>query len=122
MDWQPTLEMAGSSIASGVLLILGYWLGIISQAALLPSVCTVACLAMLAVMLRIPLYSSSHAGHGRGDPGCSVTQIGEGVLVRVHRALRSMATISEGLPRRSAIASPALSGRGDPRPRRSLRR
>ena len=65
MDWQPTLEMAGSSIASGVLLILGYWLGIISQAALLPSVCTVACLAMLAVMLfRIPLYSSSHAGHG----------------------------------------------------------
>ena len=89
--------MAGSSIASGVLLILGYWLGIISQAALLPSVCTVACLAMLAVMLfRIPLYSSSHAGHGRGDPGCSVTQIGEGVLVRVHQALRSMATISGG--------------------------
>jgi hypothetical protein len=64
MEWRPTLEMAGSSIASGVLLIAGYWLGLVPESALVPSVCAVACLAMVAVMLfRVPLYSSSHTGH-----------------------------------------------------------
>jgi hypothetical protein len=64
MAWAPTLEMAGSSVASGVVLIVGYWAGIISEAALVPSVCLLACLAMIAVMLfRIPLYTFSHATH-----------------------------------------------------------
>jgi hypothetical protein len=64
MAWRPTLEMAGSSIAAGVLLIAGYWLGLVSASALVPSVCAAACVAMVAVMLfRVPLYSSSHAGH-----------------------------------------------------------
>lgn len=64
MAWRPTLEMAGSSIAAGLVLIAGYWAGIVSEAALLPAVCGLACVAMLAVMLfRIPLYSSGHAGH-----------------------------------------------------------
>jgi hypothetical protein len=64
MEWRPTLEMAGSSIAAGVLLIAGYWLGIVSKSALVPSVCGLACAAMIAVMLfRLPLYSSSHSHH-----------------------------------------------------------
>ena len=64
MAWRPTLEMAGSSIAAGVLLIAGYWLGLVSASAPVPSVCAAACVAMVAVMLfRVPLYSSSHAGH-----------------------------------------------------------
>jgi hypothetical protein len=59
--------MAGSSVAAGVLLIVGYWIGIVSQEALVPSVCGLACVAMLAVMLfRLPLYSSGHAGHHAG--------------------------------------------------------
>jgi len=62
MSWRSTLEMAGSSVASGLVLIVGYWIGIVPEDALLPSVCLVACVAMLAVMLfRIPLYSSSHS-------------------------------------------------------------
>lgn len=67
MEWRPTLEMAGSSVAAGVLLIVGYWIGVVSQEALVPSVCGLACVAMLAVMLfRLPLYSSGHAGHHAG--------------------------------------------------------
>lgn len=64
MEWRPTLEMAVSSIAAGVLLVAGYWLGIVSDSALVPSVCGLACVAMIAVMLfRVPLYSSSHSHH-----------------------------------------------------------
>ena len=64
MAWRPTLEMAGSSVGAGVLLIAGYSIGIVSESALVPSVCGLACVAMIAVMLfRIPLYSSSHSHH-----------------------------------------------------------
>lgn len=64
MDWRPTLEMAGSSVAAGGALIVGYWVGIVSEEALVPSVCLLACVAMIAVMLfRIPLYTASHAHH-----------------------------------------------------------
>ncbi|MGW5190735.1 hypothetical protein ACWEOO_15905 [Kribbella sp. NPDC004138] len=67
MEWRPTLEMAGSSVAAGVLLIVGYWTGIVSQEALVPSVCGLACVAMIAVMLfRLPLYSTGHASHHGG--------------------------------------------------------
>lgn len=62
MSWRPTLEMAGSSVAAGLALVVGYWAGIVSEEVLLPSVCALACVAMLAVMLlRIPLYASSHS-------------------------------------------------------------
>jgi hypothetical protein len=64
MDRRPTLEMAGSSVAAGVLLVVGYWLGFVPESALLPSVCVLACVAMVAVMLfRLPLYTSSHSAH-----------------------------------------------------------
>lgn len=61
MAWRPTLEMAGSSVAAGLALVVGYWTGVVSEEALLPSVCGLACVAMLAVMLlRVPVYASSH--------------------------------------------------------------
>ena len=64
LEWRPTLEMAGSSIAAGGLLIVGYWIDIVPESTLVPGVCGLACVAMVAVMLfRVPLYSSSHAGH-----------------------------------------------------------
>lgn len=62
MEWRPTLEMAGSSIAVGVLVIAGYWLGIVPGTVLI-QLCGVACVAMIAIMLfRFDLYAS-HAGH-----------------------------------------------------------
>jgi uncharacterized membrane protein YfcA len=68
MDWRPTLEMAGSSIAAGVVLIAGYWLDAVPESALVPGVCGLACVAMVGVMLlRLPLYSSSHTGHQRHE-------------------------------------------------------
>jgi len=64
MAWRPTLEMAGSSVAAGVLMVGGYWAGIVAASVLVESVCGVACLAMVAVMLfRFPLYSSGHHAH-----------------------------------------------------------
>jgi hypothetical protein len=63
MEWRPTLEMAAPALAAGVLMIAGHWAGVIAQADLIGSVCGVACLGMIAVMLfRFRLYSS-HAGH-----------------------------------------------------------
>lgn len=68
MQWRPTLEMAGSSVAAGMVLIAGYWLDIVPESALVPGVCGLACVAMVAVMLfRLPLYSSSHTGHQRHE-------------------------------------------------------
>jgi hypothetical protein len=64
MAWRPTLEMAGSSVASGLLLVGGYWDDIVPREALVASVCLVACVAMLAVMLfRVPLYTAGHEHH-----------------------------------------------------------
>jgi uncharacterized membrane protein YfcA len=63
MEWRPTLEMAGSAIGAGVLMIVGYWLGVVPESTLIQSVCGVACVAMVAVMLfRFRVYSS-HTGH-----------------------------------------------------------
>jgi hypothetical protein len=62
MEWRPTIEMAGAAVAAGALVLAGYWLGIVSLSDLLPSVCGVACLAMIGVMLfRVRLYSGHHA-------------------------------------------------------------
>jgi xanthine/uracil permease len=61
MDWRPTLEMAGTAIAAGAVVLIGYWFGIVPLKDLLTSVCGVACLAMIGVMLfRIRLYSGHH--------------------------------------------------------------
>jgi uncharacterized membrane protein YfcA len=65
-EWRPTLEMAGAAIAAGVVMIAGYWLGIVAENDLVQSVCGVACVAMIAVMLfRFRLYSSHHAHSSR---------------------------------------------------------
>jgi hypothetical protein len=63
MEWRPTLEMAAPALAAGVLMSAGYLGGFVAQADLIGSVCGVACLGMIVVMLaRFRLYSS-HAGH-----------------------------------------------------------
>jgi xanthine/uracil permease len=54
--------MAGAAIAAGALVLAAYGFGIIALNDLLPSVCGVACLAMIGVMLfRVRLYSGHHA-------------------------------------------------------------
>lgn len=63
MDWQPTLEMSGSAMLVGLLLIAGYRLDLIAASNLLQVQTSLACPIMLAVMLaRFPLYSG-HVGH-----------------------------------------------------------
>jgi hypothetical protein len=62
MAWRPTLEMSGATMLVGLLLIAGYWLGIVGQSSLIKVQTSLACPLMLAVMLlRFGLYSS-HAG------------------------------------------------------------
>lgn len=62
LEWRPTLEMAGAAIAAGAVMLAAYWLGIVALDDLLPSVCGVACMAMIGVMLfRVRLYSGQHA-------------------------------------------------------------
>jgi hypothetical protein len=61
MDWRPTLEMAGTAIGAGAVVLAGYWSGVLPLEGLLTRVCGVACLAMIGVMLfRIRLYSGHH--------------------------------------------------------------
>ncbi|HEX6326194.1 MAG TPA: hypothetical protein VFZ72_06460 [Jiangellaceae bacterium] len=63
MEWRPTLEMAAPALLAGVLMVAGYWIGIVAQRDLIGSVCGLACLGMIAVMLfRFRLYST-HTGH-----------------------------------------------------------
>lgn len=63
MEWRPTLEMAAPSLIAGVLMVAGYWIGIVARADLIGSVCGVACLGMIVVMsFRFRLYST-HTGH-----------------------------------------------------------
>ena len=68
MQWRPTLEMAGSTMAVGLLMIAASWLELASTTTLIQMECGLACLAMIAVMLfRVPLYSGhparqAHAG------------------------------------------------------------
>ena len=64
MAWQPTVEMAGSTMAVGVLLIVAYRLDLVAQARLVPIQTSLACPVMLAVMLpRFRLYSAAHTAH-----------------------------------------------------------
>jgi hypothetical protein len=62
MQWRPTLEMAGTALAAGVVLVAGYWLGLVPGKELAMSVCGVACVAMIALMaVRFRTYS--HSAH-----------------------------------------------------------
>ena len=64
MAWQPTLEMAGSTMVVGLALIAAYWMDLIARNSLVGVQTSLACPVMLAVMLvRFRLYSSSHAAH-----------------------------------------------------------
>jgi hypothetical protein len=64
MGWQPTLEMAGSTMVVGLALIAAYWMDLIARTSLVEVQVSLACPVMLAVMLlRFRLYSGSHAAH-----------------------------------------------------------
>ncbi len=62
MDWRPTLEMSGSTMVAGLLLIAAYTAGLVAKSDLIPlQTGLLACPLMLVVMLfRFPLYSSAH--------------------------------------------------------------
>ena len=62
MAWQPTLEMAGSTMVVGLALIAAYWLDLVARDSLIEVQTSLACPVMLAVMLvRFRLYSGSHS-------------------------------------------------------------
>jgi len=66
MAWQPTLEMAGSAVLAGAVMITGYALGIVPANELTSGVCGLACVVMIADMVfrfRLCASHSSHHGH-----------------------------------------------------------
>lgn len=64
--WRPTLEMAGSSIVVGVLMVAASWLDVASTSSLIGVECALACVAMVAVMLfHARLYTGQSAAHAR---------------------------------------------------------
>ena len=66
MDWRPTLEMSGATMAVGLALIVGYWLDIVAASSLIEVQTSLACPVMIAVMLlRFRLYST-HTQHAHG--------------------------------------------------------
>jgi len=62
MEWRPTLEMSGSTMLAGLLLIAAYWLDLIAKGTIMElQTGLLACPLMLVVMLfRYRLYSTSH--------------------------------------------------------------
>lgn len=63
MAWRPTLEMVGSTVLAGAVVLTGYCFGGVPADALIGGVCGLACVGMIAVMLpRFQMYAS-HAGH-----------------------------------------------------------
>jgi hypothetical protein len=69
MEWRPTLEMTIPTMATGLLLIAGYWLDIVAAGSLIEIQTRLACPVMLAVMLlRFPLYSAPHTAHHAPAP------------------------------------------------------
>lgn len=66
MAWQPTLEMSGSTMVVGLLLIAAYWLDLVGRNSLIELQTSLACPVMVVVMLlRVRLYSAGHSGHAR---------------------------------------------------------
>lgn len=73
MAWQPTLEMAGSTMVVGLALIAAYWMDLIAKTNLVEVQTSLACPMMLAVMLvRFRLYSGGHAAHSAGHKATRV--------------------------------------------------
>jgi hypothetical protein len=69
MAWQPTLEMAGATMVLGLALIAAYWIDLIARDSLVEVQTSLACPAMIAVMLlRFRLYSSSHSTYVAPKP------------------------------------------------------
>jgi len=69
MSWQPTLEMAGSTMVVGLALIAAYWLDLVARNSLVEIQTGLACPVMVAVMLvRFRLYSGGHAAHPAHEP------------------------------------------------------
>jgi hypothetical protein len=67
MGWRPTLEMAGATAATGLLLIAGYWLDVVPGDRLIETQTSLACPVMVVVMLaRFRLYAG-HTGHPGGS-------------------------------------------------------
>jgi len=63
-DWHHTIEMSGATALVGVLLIGGFWLGVISQHGLIEWQIRLVCPVMVAVMLlRAGFYSQTHTAH-----------------------------------------------------------
>jgi hypothetical protein len=64
MGWRPTLEMTIPTMATGLLLIVAYWLDLLAASSLIGIETRLACPVMLVVMLlRFPLYSAPHSAH-----------------------------------------------------------
>ena len=65
MAWRPTLEMAGSTVVSGALMVAGYTAGLVpASSELVTGTCGLACLTMIGVMLlRFRLYASHGGQH-----------------------------------------------------------
>jgi hypothetical protein len=64
MPWRPTVEMAGSTMVVGVLLIAAYWAELVAADRLIEIQTGLACPVMIAVMLaRLGLYSRRHEAH-----------------------------------------------------------
>jgi len=64
MAWQPTLEMAGSTVVVGLALVVAYRTGFVARDSLVDVQTSLACPVMVAVMLlRFRLYSAGHAHH-----------------------------------------------------------
>lgn len=61
MAWRPTLEMSGTTMVFGLLLIAAYWMDLVAKDGLIELQASAACPLMLLVMLFRPrLYSSHH--------------------------------------------------------------
>jgi len=64
MAWRPTLEMSGSTMVVGLLLIAAYWTDVVGRDNLIELQTSLACPVMIAAMLlRFRLYSAGHSGH-----------------------------------------------------------
>lgn len=63
MGWRHTLEMSGSTMVVGLLLIAAYWSDVVARDSLVEIQTSLACPVMLAMMLfRFRVYSAGHSG------------------------------------------------------------
>lgn len=63
-EWQPTLEMASTTIVLAILLVGLGWFGILAKSNLFEWMTRLACPVMIIPMLfRLDIYAGHHAGH-----------------------------------------------------------